>query len=128
RELIAQVKHGGLTRRRFVQGLGAFGIGAPMAGRLLGAAGIAHAQGSEPEFNPTRRGGGGTLRILMWDAPTLLHPHFGRGLRDFAPPRAAASGWSRPGPPRPLPAPSSSAWASNCRASRRAPWPRTAAG
>jgi peptide/nickel transport system substrate-binding protein len=21
--------------------------------------------------------------MLMWDAPTLLHPHFGRGLRDF---------------------------------------------
>ena len=84
RELIAQVKHGGLTRRRFVQGLGAFGIGAPMAGRLLGAAGAPPAQAAEPEFNPTRRGGGGTLRILMWDAPTLLHPHFGRGLRDFA--------------------------------------------
>ena len=84
RELIAEVKDGRLTRRRFVQGLGAFGIGAPMAGRLLGAAGVAHAQSSEPAFTPTRRGGGGTLRILMWDAPTLLHPHFGRGLRDFA--------------------------------------------
>lgn len=84
RELINQVKHGGLTRRRFVHGLGALGIAAPLAGRLLGAAGLAHAQATEPEFNPTRRGGGGTLRILMWDAPTLLHPHFGRGLRDFA--------------------------------------------
>ncbi|HEX7213150.1 MAG TPA: peptide ABC transporter substrate-binding protein, partial [Methylomirabilota bacterium] len=84
RQLIAQVKLGGLTRRRFVQGLGAFGIGAPMAGRLLGAGGVAQAQTPEPEFKPTRRGGGGILRILMWDAPTLLHPHFGRGLRDFA--------------------------------------------
>ena len=84
RELITEVKRCRLTRRHFLQGLGAFGIGAPMAGQLLGAAGVARAQSSPPEFNPTRRGGGGTLRILMWDAPTLLHPHFGRGLRDFA--------------------------------------------
>jgi peptide/nickel transport system substrate-binding protein len=83
RELIGQVKHGHLTRRHFVQGLAALGLGAPMAGRLLGAAGVAGAQPRETEFTPTRRGGGGTLRILMWDAPTLLHPHFGRGLRDF---------------------------------------------
>jgi peptide/nickel transport system substrate-binding protein len=83
RELITQVKRGGLTRRAFVRALGAFGLGAPMAGRLLGAAGVAQAQPRETEFTPTRRGGGGTLRALMWDAPTLLHPHFGRGLRDF---------------------------------------------
>ena len=84
RELITQVKRGGLTRRRFMQGLGALGVGAPMAGRLLGAAGVAQAQPRETELSPIRRGGGGTLRVLMWDAPTLLHPHFGRGLRDFA--------------------------------------------
>jgi peptide/nickel transport system substrate-binding protein len=84
REMIAAVKHGRLTRRRFVQGLGAFGLAGPMAERLLVAGGVASAQPrAGAEFNPTRRGGGGTLRILMWDAPTLLHPHFGRGLRDF---------------------------------------------
>ena len=83
REMLAQVKHGGLTRRRFVQALAAVGLGGPVAGHLLGAAGVATAQPREAEFTPTRRGGGGTLRILMWDAPTLLHPHFGRGLRDF---------------------------------------------
>jgi peptide/nickel transport system substrate-binding protein len=82
RELISQVKHGHLTRRSFVHAMAAFGLAAPLAGRLLGAAGAA-AQPRETEFTPTRRGGGGTLRILMWDAPTLLHPHFGRGLRDF---------------------------------------------
>src|SRR5260370_4167153 len=63
--------------------MAAVGLGAPMAGSLLGAAGAATAQPREAEPTPTRRGGGGTLRILMWDAPTLLHPHFGRGLRDF---------------------------------------------
>lgn len=83
REMLAQVKHGGLTRRRFVQALAAAGLGAPTASHLLGTVGTAVAQPREAEFTPTRRGGGGTLRILMWDAPTLLHPHFGRGLRDF---------------------------------------------
>jgi peptide/nickel transport system substrate-binding protein len=82
-ELIAQVKSGHLSRRRFVQAMAAFGLGAPVAGSLLGGAGTAEAQPSASEFVPTRRGGGGTLSILMWDAPTLLHPHFGRGLRDF---------------------------------------------
>jgi peptide/nickel transport system substrate-binding protein len=83
RELIVGVKDGRLTRRSFVQAVAAVGLGAPMARSLLGAAGVATAQPREAEFTPTRRGGGGTLRILMWDAPTLLHPHFGRGLRDF---------------------------------------------
>jgi peptide/nickel transport system substrate-binding protein len=81
RGLISQVERGLLSRRRFVELLAGFGVAAPMAGSLLGAASPAAAQGRE--FTPTKRGGGGDLRILMWDAPTLLHPHFGRGLRDF---------------------------------------------
>jgi peptide/nickel transport system substrate-binding protein len=83
RELIDRVKRGRLTRRRFVQTMIGLGLGAPMAARMLEAAGIAAAQPREPAFVPTRRGGGGDLRILMWDAPTMLHPHFGRGLRDI---------------------------------------------
>ena len=79
REMIRRVQDGRFSRRRFVQTMAGLGVGAPLAGSLLGAAGVA----AQPEFTPTRRGGGGTLRILMWDAPTLLHPHFGRGLRDF---------------------------------------------
>ncbi|HSF03121.1 MAG TPA: hypothetical protein VLA62_08930, partial [Solirubrobacterales bacterium] len=72
REMIAQVKHGHLSRRHFVQALAAFGLAGPMAERLLLGGGVAAAQ-TRPgaEFTPTRRGGGGTLRILMWDAPNL---------------------------------------------------------
>jgi peptide/nickel transport system substrate-binding protein len=64
---------------------------------MLGSAGLAQAQPPEAVFTPIRRGGGGDLRILMWDAPTMLHPHFGRGLRDvtasrlFYEPLAAAA-------------------------------------
>jgi len=62
RELIARVKDGRLTRRSFVQAMATVGLGAPLAGSLLGGARVGVAQG---EFTPTRRGGGGTLRMLM---------------------------------------------------------------
>ncbi len=83
RAMVQRVQDGRLSRRRFVQTMAGMGVVAPLAGSLLTAAGVGGAQPREAEFNPTRAGGGGTLRILMWDAPTLLHPHFGRGLRDF---------------------------------------------
>jgi peptide/nickel transport system substrate-binding protein len=81
--LIEQVRQGRLTRRVFVQAMAGLGLGGALAARMLGAAGIASAQPPDNAFTPTKRGGGGDLRILMWDAPTLLHPHFGRGKRDF---------------------------------------------
>ena len=83
RQLIDQVKRGRVSRRVFVQTMAALGIGAPLAAQMLASAGVAAAQPREPYLVPTRRGGGGDLRILMWDAPTMLHPHFGRGLRDM---------------------------------------------
>ena len=83
RELIEQVKRGRLTRRRFVQAMVGLGLTPPLAALMLDSAGVAAAQPREPAFVPTKRGGGGDLRILMWDAPTMLHPHFGRGLRDI---------------------------------------------
>ncbi len=83
RELIGQVKHGRLTRRRFTKAMVGLGLTLPMAARMLTSPGVAPAQPREPVFAPIRRGGGGDLRVLMWDAPTMLHPHFGRGLRDI---------------------------------------------
>jgi len=81
--LVEQVRQGRLSRRRFVEGMVGLGLTAPAALRLLSAVPPAAAQPRESTFTPTRRGGGGDLRILMWDGPTLLNPHFGRGLRDF---------------------------------------------
>src|SRR5262245_10847549 len=71
-----------LSRRRFVGGIAGAGLAASGAG-LFPSGSVALAQPREAAFTPTRRGGGGDLRILMWDGPTLLNPHFGRGLRDF---------------------------------------------
>jgi peptide/nickel transport system substrate-binding protein len=83
RELIREVEAGRLGRRQFIQGMVGLGLTAPMAAALLGGAGSAHAQPKAPAFSPTRRGGGGPLKVLWWQAPTLLNPHFGTGTKDL---------------------------------------------
>src|SRR5262245_16911356 len=81
RALIDEVRAGRLSRRRFVRTIVGLGLTAPLAAQLLTAEGIA-AQARAPAFNPTRRGGGGPLRVLWWQAPTLLNPHFATGTKD----------------------------------------------
>ena len=34
------------------------------------------------EYKPTKAGGGGALKTLFWQAPTLLNPHFAVGTKD----------------------------------------------
>jgi peptide/nickel transport system substrate-binding protein len=53
-----------------------------MAAQLLAGAGIAQEKPKEPVFTPARRGGGGPLKVLWWQAPTLLNPHFATGTKD----------------------------------------------
>jgi peptide/nickel transport system substrate-binding protein len=78
--LLDQVRHGELSRRHFVERMLGLGVSVPMAGMMLMQAGVASAQ-SAP-YKPARRGGGGTLRILQSEAPTLLNPHFATGAKD----------------------------------------------
>ena len=81
RALVAQVKAGSLSRRRFVQLMVGLGLTAPMAAQMLASAGVAQAQ---PKWTvtPTKRGGGGQVKALWWQAPTLLNPHFANGTKD----------------------------------------------
>ena len=81
RELIDAVKHGRLSRRRFVNTVAAFGLTAPMATQLLSWSGVAHAQ-PKSAYKPTKRGGGGALKLLWWQGATLLNPHFAVGTKD----------------------------------------------
>ncbi len=78
--LIEQVRCGHLSRRGFVTRMGALGVGVPLASVLLADAGLA--QTAAPVYKPTRRGGGGPLRVLFWQGPTLLNPHFATGVKD----------------------------------------------
>jgi peptide/nickel transport system substrate-binding protein len=80
--LIEDVRAKRLSRRSFVQMLVGFGLTAPMAAQMLTSAGVAQAQPKNPVFTPTKRGGGGPLKILWWQAPTLLNPHFATGTKD----------------------------------------------
>lgn len=82
RHMIRDVKEGRLGRREFVARMAALGIAAPMAGTLLMHAGVATAQSSSFQYKPTKRGGGGVLKMLFWQAPTLLNPHFAAGTKD----------------------------------------------
>ena len=81
RNLIADVKTGRLSRRTFVQRMIAVGLTAPMAGMMLSHSGVAMAETAIP-YKPTKAGGGGPLKLLYWQAVTLLNPHFAVGTKD----------------------------------------------
>ena len=81
RDLIAAVKAGKVDRRSFVRTLAAFGLSAPFAGLLLPQTAGAQAPATV-EYKPTSAGGGGVLRTLFWQAPTLINPHFAVGTKD----------------------------------------------
>ncbi|HEV8310674.1 MAG TPA: peptide ABC transporter substrate-binding protein [Methylomirabilota bacterium] len=81
REWLDRVRDGSISRRQFTRMMLGLGLTAPMAAQMLSAAGAAQAQ-PKPAFTPTRRGGGGQLKVLWWQAPTLLNPHFANGTKD----------------------------------------------
>ena len=81
RQLIEDVRTGALPRRNFIQQMVGLGLSGPMAGMMLMHAGVAQAQAG-PAYKPTKRGGGGVLKTLWWQGPTLLNPHFATGTKD----------------------------------------------
>ena len=81
RSLIEQVRDGALPRRQFIGRLLAAGFTAPMAGTLLLNAGVAQAQTTLP-YKPTKRGGGGTLKVIYWQGAVHLNPHYAGGTKD----------------------------------------------
>src|SRR5438270_11600440 len=81
RDLIAAVKSGHVSRRAFVHRMIGLGLTAPCANRLLAHAGLAQTA-TQAEYKPTKAGGGGALKMLFWQAPTLLNPHFAVGTKD----------------------------------------------
>ena len=82
-----------MSRRQVVQTSGAVGV----AALAIGSGGATFAQEASPAASPeaiigTRpsagtetqtRGGGGDLRLLVWQAPTTAAPHSGTGDKDF---------------------------------------------
>ena len=81
RQLVEQVRCGNLPRRDFIERMLGLGLSLPMAGLMLMEARAAPAQAAF-RYKPTRRGGGGLLKLLQSEAPTLLNPHFAAGVKD----------------------------------------------
>src|SRR5207237_5875655 len=81
RELISAVKEGRVSRRAFVRKMVGLGLAAPFATQLLAHAGLAQT-GPSTNYKPTKAGGGGALKLLFWQAATLLNPHFAVGTKD----------------------------------------------
>lgn len=81
RDLISQVEKGRLSRRGFVTRMMQVGLTAPMATQLLTLGGVAQAA-APSTYKPTKRGGGGPLKLLWWQGATLLNPHFAVGTKD----------------------------------------------
>ncbi len=81
RDLIEQVRGGALPRRSFIARMVGAGLTAPMASMMLMHHGVAQAQTSLP-YKPTKRGGGGPLKLIYWQAPVHLNPHYAGGTKD----------------------------------------------
>jgi peptide/nickel transport system substrate-binding protein len=85
RTWVRQVATGQASRRDFIRAMLGLGLTGPLLAELLATPPSARAQetpGAPRPFTPTRRGGGGTLRLLSWEAPTILAPHFATGIKD----------------------------------------------
>jgi peptide/nickel transport system substrate-binding protein len=82
RSLLREVTTGRLSRRAFVRTMVGCGLSVPVASQLLAGAGLAQTS-PRPAAAPARRGGGGLLKVLSWDAPNLLNPILAVGLKDW---------------------------------------------
>jgi peptide/nickel transport system substrate-binding protein len=80
RAMIGKVKAGRLSRRAFMRRMAGIGLAAPFVSQMLAQEGAAAPAGFE--YKPSKAGGGGTLKTLWWEGPTLLNPHFAVGTKD----------------------------------------------
>ena len=78
---IEEVRSGALPRRSFIAQMVSLGLTAPMASMMLMHEGIAQTVPVIP-YKPTKRGGGGTLKLLWWQGATHLNPHFAAGTKE----------------------------------------------
>src|SRR6516225_609586 len=81
RRLIALVKAGRMPRRAFLRKMVSLGLTAPFASHMLARAGLAQTT-PQTDYKPAKAGGGGALKLLFWQAATLLNPHFAVGAKD----------------------------------------------
>ena len=84
------LKTGKISRRQFLQQATAFGMSAAVAGFVIKSldmksASAQDAPATRPSagFENATRGEGDELKLLVWQAPTLLSPHTATGTKDY---------------------------------------------
>ena len=82
RGLIADVKDGKLSRRAFINQMIASGSPRRSRRRCSPIRASRTRRRSRSDYKPTKRGGGGPLKMLWWQGATLLNPHFAVGTKD----------------------------------------------
>src|SRR5215208_981727 len=95
--LVEDFKAGRVSRREFVGKLAGIGLSAaiisacgggtksdsgPAAQATTGAGVATSAPQAQSDFKPTKRGGGGQLKVFWWQAPSILNPHLSSGTKD----------------------------------------------
>jgi peptide/nickel transport system substrate-binding protein len=76
--LVRDLRHGRISRRQAIARLAAWGLSAGSLGSALTASSLRPAQAAAGG-----RGASGVLKLLYWQAPTILNPHLSQGTKDF---------------------------------------------
>jgi peptide/nickel transport system substrate-binding protein len=85
RQWLRRMVEGTASRRHFMRTMLGLGLSGPFVAYLLSTCAPAAAQGARPTpsaFTPSQRGGGGRLRLLWWQAPTIANVHLSTGTKD----------------------------------------------
>jgi hypothetical protein len=70
------------------------GLTAPVAAQMLASSGVRVAQAqTKSGFTPTKRGGGGELKTLWWQAVSILNCHLAVGVKDNDGSGSSTSRW-----------------------------------
>ena len=91
RNILEDLKAGRISRRQFITTLTRTGIPIGVVATLLASC---SSKGSDepkktvptdegPSFEPKQRGGGGQLKLLWWQAPSILNGHMSNGTKDY---------------------------------------------
>ena len=91
RNLLEDLKSGRISRRQFIATLTRMGIPIGIVATMLASckgSGAGETSGSAPvpddtPFEPKQRGGGGQLKLLWWQAPSILNGHMSNGTKDY---------------------------------------------
>jgi peptide/nickel transport system substrate-binding protein len=86
RRWLHRIAEGKASRRHFLRTMLGLGLSGPFVARLLATSAPAATPSARPApqtFLPRQRGGGGRLRLLWWQAPTMLNAHLAVGTKDY---------------------------------------------